>query len=235
MLWTWITFVAVMALGPFASEALFLDMTYDCEVPTDDPLHRCWPPLLSANPFILRLLQALLTFIAIMTLSLCYIVSRCYTGIYDNPTKLSTVMSLFSHPAVLADFQKTDPNGTLSELRSHIGHKNYRLDYYNTVDGSSRYGVVPSSPDEVEDRRSLSSTHKPRAESNLMRKWDLGLDVFFSFFLIGVLIVVVSYFRDDSDSAFNRFFNSNSFGPRFFMTIVGSVISSNWNRLERCK
>jgi len=38
---------------------------------------------------------------------------------------------------------------------------------------------------------------------------------------------------DGSNSGFNRFFNSNTFGPRFFMSSLGSLIAMYWKGIER--
>jgi hypothetical protein len=64
---------------------------------------------------------------------------------------------------------------------------------------------------------------------------DTILDTPFAVLLLGILGVVMAYFKDGSDSGFNRFFNSNTFGPKFFMTAIGSMIAINWKRLDRGK
>ena len=236
MLWSSITYLAVSIIGPLSSEVLFLDMSYECENPDEaDPLHRCWPPLFSANPVILRVLQALLAFIAVMTVNIMLMLIRSNTGIHENPTQLSTVISLFRHPGVLADFRQTEPDAPISEYRRRIGKKKYRLDYFNTADGSLHYGVVPmSETNNVNYNAPLPSQYNMKNKSST-RKLDIALDATFAAVLMSILGVIVAYFLDSSNSRFNRFFNSNTFGPRFFMTLVGSIIASNWGRLERCE
>ena len=228
------TYLLVLCINPLASELLFLDMDYDCPVPDlSRPDQLCWPPLIFSNPTVLRVLQALLSIIALLTLWVLVELWNINTGIQENPTKLSTVAALFRHQDVLLDFRESDPNASTKSLRKSIGRMKYRLSYYNGTDDSPGYGVVPMRTDDAplaEKEDSCSASDKTDT-----KKWDFFLDVAFLLLLLSILGVVIAYYFDISNSAFNSFFNSDSFGPRFVMTVLGSVVASNWSRLERCK
>lgn len=48
-----------------------------------------------------------------------------------------------------------------------------------------------------------------------------------------MLVMVTYYYKVGSDSGFERFMDSQSFGPRFVFALVGMLIHSQWKRLER--
>jgi len=297
ILWTSITYVAVIVLGPLSSEVFFLDSTYKCETPDfRDTLHPCWPPRLSVNVTVLRVLQGLLSFIAIMTLTIAWMIWHSRTGVLTNPSSIAAVASLMNHPDLLDDFRNINTEASIEDLQKQLGHKRYRLQDYLDTDGHWHYALVPM-PSLIEDpafapvlsgaltdhqiqeqdpekfahsptiqsptfptrfsvRFSQASmqqtpTHMRFSQSQLVapmeeqessskanthtRLWDVIGDLGFALVLLAILGVVIAYFMDSTNSRFNRFFNSNSFGPRFVMTAVGAAISSNWKRLERCK
>lgn len=51
--------------------------------------------------------------------------------------------------------------------------------------------------------------------------------------LVALLGVIVAYYLDGSNSGFNRFFNSHTFGPGFILTSAAVVIDFHWKTLER--
>lgn len=69
-------------LAPFASEVLFLD-TYYYEVPNpDQPANPYWPLRLTVDPLIVRILQGLLDYIGIITLTIMILILRRPTGLH---------------------------------------------------------------------------------------------------------------------------------------------------------
>lgn len=223
MFWTSITSLIVGFLAPLASEVLFLDTHYDCGT------ENCWPPKLSANGIILRLLQGLLSFVAIMTIVITVMFFRSSTGIYSNPSSIASVASLIHHPDVLDDFRNMDPDLSLLDMAKQIGDKRYYLGTYKAQNEIWRYGLAPASQQyaigwtkvPLGPTASSPTPHPERPESTKAKKnshqVSTALDLVVGLFTLGVLGVVVAYYIDGSNSGFNRFFNSNSFGPRFLM------------------
>ena len=116
-------------------------------------------------------------------------------------------------------------------MKRQLGSNKYALGEY-LVNGTRRYGFIPSETTRPQVSAScmlqLGGTAKPRSVVRAST-----IDLIFGAFILGLLIVIVSYFKDASDSAFNRFFNRNAFGPRFILTSAGTLISANWKRVER--
>jgi hypothetical protein len=221
--WTSFVYVVVGLVVSFASEVLFLDTNYQCEAPHPTSANKynpCWPPRLSVDPQIARILQGLLGFIAVMTITVLTMLLRCSTGLNSDPSSIGTIASLMHHPEVLADFRSMDDGIMLDDMRSHLGDQRYRLAEYQSPDGVRRYGFVPVKPIISNDlrRREVQGFSKTYSEdSQRERILDTVYDSLFGAFLLGLLGVIIAYCGDFSNSSFNRFFNSNAFGPRFFM------------------
>ncbi|KAK3613036.1 hypothetical protein LTR22_028337, partial [Elasticomyces elasticus] len=58
-------------------------------------------------------------------------------------------------------------------------------------------------------------------------------DCILALFTIGTFVVVLAYYLDTHDDGFNRFFNSNSFGPRFTLTSAGTILASRRKSVEQ--
>lgn len=66
------------------------------------------------------------------------------------------------------------------------------------------------------------------------RFWKKGLrDTLFLLCILGLFGVVLAYYLDSANDAFNRFFNSDTFAPRFILTLSATVIDNHWKRIER--
>ncbi|KAE9966034.1 hypothetical protein BLS_007239 [Venturia inaequalis] len=246
--WSALVYLAVGLLAPLASEVLFLDTNWNCPAPQYDELNRnnpCWPPKLSVDPRMIRFLQGLLVFVAIMTINLMVMIIRTPTGLYSDPSSIGAIASLTHHPEVLDDFRRLGDEVLLKDVRRQLGTRKYKLDDYQRGDGTWRYGFVPVSPASTisydwnegkgPDSKKLKRTKTFSEGSRQQAIWDAVSDWSFTLLLLATMGILIGYFKDSGDTAFNRFFNSNSFGPRFVMasTIAGSIISLNFKRLER--
>jgi hypothetical protein len=216
MFWTSIVYLIVGFLPPLASGSLLRDTNYNCSNPNlARPQNPCWPRL-SVDPTIIRLLQGLLSFVALMTLAIMFMLSRSPTGIASDASSIAFVATLIHHPEVLADFRALEDEDTSRDISNFIGKKCYHLGTYLGRDGVERYGILPSNfyllGGNIEPTHALEQLNAPKTNN-----FKVFLDAAFAIFILGLLGVVVAYFKDGSDDSFNRFFNSNSFGPRFFM------------------
>jgi hypothetical protein len=217
MFWTSIVYLIIGFLPSLASESLFRDTRYDCPNPDPaQPQNPCWPRL-SVDPTTTRLLQGLLSFVAVMTLTIIYMISRSSTGISSDPSTIAFVASLIHHPDVLADFRRLGGQATDKDIVNSLGKKSYRLGNYLGSDGVVRYGILPYNPTSLLDDN-IEMTHT--SNENKARRtgtFKKFLNFLFVLFILGLLAVIIAYYKDGSNDGFNRFFNSNSFGPRFFM------------------
>ena len=232
---TSIVYSVVAILPSLASEGIFNDTNYGCSDPDPTrPENPCWPPQLTTDPVVARTAQGFLAIVAVITLIILIMIYRSPSGIYADPSSIAAVASLMHHPDVLDDFQNLNTDASRKDMKKQLRNKQYRLEGYQRQDGAWRYGIVPVTPN-TPSIRSVRDLYPPATRSSYGLKeriQDTILNVLFAVLLLGVLGIVIAYFKDGSGSGFNRFFNSNSFGPKFLMTSLGSVISINWKRLD---
>ncbi|KAK5019867.1 hypothetical protein LTR39_000093 [Cryomyces antarcticus] len=241
ILHTSLVYLVAGSMTSLASESLYVDTHY-CTNPSDNSNNPCWPRM-SVNPVMLRLLEGLLSYVAIMTLIIMAMIWRRPSGLCADPSAIATVASLVHHPEVLDDLRSIPAEATYADMKRLLGAKRYRLADYQTSDGTVRYGIVPlnSNPPtsagnwtagnsyaQVHDPASTPSSGRTRLQT-LDKILDVGLGVV----VVGVLAVIVAYYLDGSNSGFNRFFNSRGFGPRFLMATIGTLIAAQWKRVEQ--
>lgn len=232
MLWTSILYTAVGLMTPFASELLHFARFCDVK-------HVCGPEL-RINLDIARILQALLAFAAIMLINVWWLRRKHSSGIYSDPSSIASLASLLHHPEVLADFQRIHPDASKDDMLKAVEGKRYGLDTYRAADGSERYGLVPLGMtlyeyDKVYQPFLGQNVHPARQGKSAKQHHTKKTirDVVFGLVTAGMLVIVTYYYKVGSDSGFERFMDSQSFGPRFIFALVGILIHSQWKRLER--
>jgi len=191
---------------------------------------------LSIDPVLARVIQALFTYIAIMTINIIVMTMRMRTGIYADPSSIAAVAALTHHPYVLDDFRTFSDEATSRDIVAHLENKRYKLDEYIQEDGTWRYGVVPVGQSRLVQYNSADKPFPIQNSKPKYRRWriiDLCFDILFALVLLGLLGLVAAYYKDGKNDGFNRFFNKMTFGPRFILTGTGTLISINWKRLER--
>ena len=243
MLWVSTLYLVVGFLTPFSAE--FLLFRDRCTSPS-----QCAPePRVVVS--IGRVLQALLACAAVMIVAFWWLGRRYRGGIYSDPSSIATLASVAHHPDVVADIRRIHPDATKNEMGEALARKRYTLGFYCNRDGAERYGLVPVSVQaytgkglEEKDRLEVGSSwggmgpnavlqRRRRRAASRRRMYRLIRDVLFGLVTCAVLIMVIYYYQVAADSAFERFFDSQSFGPRFVMSIAGIMIHSHWKRIER--
>ncbi len=181
-------------------------------------------------------------------------------GLYQDPSAIATLASLLHHPAVLADFRRVDPDATKEELLAALAHRRYALGWYeSTAGGCERYGVIPATPDapptasstnDTQDDEGASNAADDSEGNNTNNYWQrLRLkarrrrhlrhaagDALLAAVTAAILAIIVVYYTNDSPrNKLEDFLNSQQFGPRFMMTVVGVYIFGQWKHIERGK
>ncbi|KAI9760351.1 MAG: hypothetical protein M1840_002557 [Geoglossum simile] len=230
MLLTSIAYVISGALiPPLASETLFVD-TQGC-----GRGRRCLPRLAVARASG-RVVQGLLGFLAAVVLGLIVLQRTRRSGVRADPARIATVAGLLHHPEVVADFRRGGGEAGPVELDRQLWGRRYRIAHYSpsSPEGGLRYGLVPihnTTPPTPPPPPTDNERPKGRLESPVLR---LALrEAAFCLLLGGILGLIAAYWRERRDTGFNRFMNSQTFGPRFLMTSLGILIDSQWKRIER--
>ena len=248
MLWTSALYSISVVITPFTSELLHFSKYCYWK---DNNLLVCGPEM-RINPIVARIIQAFL----VLTLGLLFIVwlllRRQRSGVYSDPSSIATLASLLHNPEVIADFRSISPGASKKEMMQAVGaEKRYQLDTYHSEDGTEQYGlVVTGGQAQVEDAKHRNPYEQVANPGNAAEASDaegssgrkkrhtlvhLIRDLIFGIATAGVLVLISYYYKVGADSGFERFMDSQGFGPRFVLAIVGMIIQSQWRRLERGK
>ncbi|OCL13147.1 hypothetical protein AOQ84DRAFT_226305 [Glonium stellatum] len=241
---TWyvsVAYSAVWIMTPIASETIWFDTNYQCSNPDlNNPSNPCWPPRMSVNSPIVRVLQTLLTLVAVVTLAIIVLWFRKPSGCSGDPTSIAAVAQLMGHPEVVRDFQNLDAEMTEKELEVFLKDKRYKLDMYQTATGAQRYGIVPAPLDGRPTQEVLQIPHdidsSPRVIRNILAGWKslaTYADAIFVFFLLGLLSIVAAYVKGGANSRLTKLFETDSVGRRLFFAILACVAAAKWGRIQR--
>jgi hypothetical protein len=236
--WSSIVVIVVGLMAPLASEVVKVDTQDGC---TDGSGPNPCPPQVIVDWRVARILEGLLAFSAVMLITLWSMQRRRSTGVLADPSSIATMTSLLHNPEVLDDFRNIDSVASEKEISKQLRAKRYALAYYTTPTGVTKYGLV-----RVHDLHwhnsgrvymPVQQHEAPRpggpAKKHKTSSAMAAVDVVFGLLIVGVVALVVAYYFATGTVGFNGWMSSQSFGPRFIMTIAGSLISSQWKRIER--
>lgn len=234
-------------LPAFASEAIFVDTNWSCPDPRVGRPNPC-PPRTTAAVSVVRLLQCLLAFIAVVLIVLFFALRR-KTGLEEDPSSIAAVARLMGHPSFEHDLRNM-PSGTgttISMMKQEMGRNRYRLEAW-----FEQYGIVPAVIADNTERGTAQLAHQstvvdwsgtsamyrpvdPRSSSHKdddgPHRWRRN-DYVLLFMVAGVFGVVLAYYLVGGDNGFNNFFNSSTFGPRFILTGSATIIANIWGCVQ---
>lgn len=228
-------------LPAIASETIFVDTNYNCPNPSStSPANPC-PPRMSVSITVLRIIQGLFAFAAVALLVILAMLLSTRTGLPANPSSMATVAALMRHPMLIGDLNAIPANATAGEMQQALSGRRYHLGLYKSASGGNAYGIKPMGAGNEEDAGGpehryapvegvgwTSDSGPPRAPP---RQWH-SKDVVLAVVVIGTFAVVLAYYLDGRNDGFNRFFSSNTFGPRFILTGASTVLASLWRSAE---
>ncbi|KAL8918115.1 MAG: hypothetical protein Q9208_007557 [Pyrenodesmia sp. 3 TL-2023] len=227
-------YAGVLSASPLAAEVIGI---YQSIYPIDIDTHNALAgPALWIHPIIARILQGILAFACFMLVGVWYLLRKQPTRVYSDPTSISGIACLIHHPAIVHDLAVHHQDVKESTLLQHLAGKRYRLGFYQSHNGTERYGIIPADNDMsirctryvgVSSSTSPTPSTKRHGTAQILLNWILVLTA------IGVTILIAVYFTRNDDTRFERFMDAQNFGPRFLFTCIGMVIKSQWTRLER--
>jgi hypothetical protein len=241
---TLINMAMILLIAPLSSEAIFLDTRYDCPDPDPDSENPCWPPRISADRYILRVLEGFLGLIALVILGVIVgVVFSERPPLRMDPSTIAGAATLTHHPVLLQDFRAEHPDMSNRDLARSLPNRKYALQTYFASNGHWKYGIAPVAGADygpVTEASAYGHHHRMRdthAQHQRVRgiagDKDLAVLLATIILAVGLLGVITAYYLDGSNSGFNRFFNSDSFGPRFVMTSVATLASVGFGSLQQ--
>lgn len=240
MLLASIIYFSAGLLAPLASESMGVRPTATCHtaIAVDQPCAPTWIVFLPAA----RALEALLAFLFIAVLLLLIVSSRRVSGVYENPTSIRSMVNLLGEPAVQRDFQDIEPNATKSDVKKALAGNRYRLGYFEASPGSHRFGLIKvtqtepwQGPSSQYGYTAVDNPSQPCENKSRPPRWSRFLrDGLFLLLLLTLFGLILGYYLDGSQTdSLNKFFNSNTFGPRFLLSGLAVLISGGWKQAER--
>lgn len=162
-------------------------------------------------------------------------------GLLGRPNSIAAVASLMRHPRVRADMSELPVNASAQDMQRLMAGKRYRLGHYNYANELVEYGIYLCSGEIYGPQYGDGRQHQyASVDGSLNRKGSRARGVQLNLWVLAVCLVdtlgvILLYHPDVSDSSFNRFFNSNTFGPRFVLTQPATIIASVWKSVEQGK
>lgn len=227
--------ISSILVTPLAPEFFSVRMQGSCDYKTTGCL-----PSLSISPAVGRAIEALLSFMAVVTILLVVHMSRYSTGIFAEPSSIAGIATLFSSAEVREDFRLATGNTPSCQASRRLAKLRYKLDFQTDHDGIQRYGLVPSvqSTNTADILAGELSGHQgslrsvPERDTTFNRphwKGALGLILLLS----GLVAIIVYYKLTDRPDGFERFMDSQGFGVRFLFTAIGVIIKLYWGSIFR--
>ncbi|KAK4574595.1 hypothetical protein LTR86_001436 [Recurvomyces mirabilis] len=223
-------------LPGLAAESIHPDTNWGCSQPSDDKNNPC-PPRITVNIPVIRVLQGIVSLAALVLIVAVLVTYRKQTGVARDPSSIAAVASLMRHPSLLAELQSLPTDASKKKMMSSMEGHRYSLSYWQGSFGDRHYGVLPM---QTYGKSSLSQATKPLMGSSdrpvyAKSHWHkVGGEWIVAIFTTGTFGVVLAYYLDGQDDGFNRFFSSNTFGPRLILTTSATVLATLW-RLEEQK
>jgi hypothetical protein len=262
VLWSSLTSLAVIFLPSLVSEALFVSTTGICTPDVRDRnCHSVW----AVYPKLIRAIQALLSFIAVLLILMIIYGYRRNSGVYSEPLSIAGLASLLSNSSVLETFQMIDSTTKKRELQRLLAGKRFAISEFSALGKRECYGVTelePETPAAITrkwlprkkgrfkrmnnpDRKSPSDLDRTAEEDvmkprlRISRVWcDIRLKLYYYLailFLGGLFILIAFYFFTRGDSGFELWMDSGTYGLRFAWTGLGTAIKLFFNYLDQGK
>jgi hypothetical protein len=210
--------------------------------------HQPCEPVWVINQPVVRVMEALLCVIFVLVIALLLHTRRKFSGVFSDPSWISSMADLLGHPAFVEDLRNIPPFATAGEVKAALAGNWYMLTSFEVPGGRLRYGVVkmeegPPSSSSLPSQTPAGYMAFPNPEyqhhySPPPKSWQASVAAFLDvgFFLAVVLAlfsIILAYWFLSGDDPLNNFFNSDTFGPRFLLTSGAVVASSGWKRFER--
>ncbi|KAK5713583.1 hypothetical protein LTR15_011283 [Elasticomyces elasticus] len=225
-------YLVACLMPALSSEAIYVETDWGCEHPMEGK-NPC-DPRMTVDVVVVRVLQGLLTFAALILLLMVAVLLLTRTGLPANPSSIATIASMMRNPALLDDLNEIPPDADAKHMRQALTGRRYKLDTFKTATGEIGYGIVPAHANGQEGHM-----HTPgyapvsgTTRGSHAHRFRI-LDFVLAFVVLGSFGVVLAYYLDGKPDGFNNFFSSNTFGPRFILTGAATIVASLWKGVEQ--
>ncbi|KAK3614504.1 hypothetical protein LTR56_027215 [Elasticomyces elasticus] len=186
----------------------------------------------------MRILQGILSLSALVLFFVIVKGREMKTGLPADPSPIVAIGALMRHHSVINDMRSLPVDASKAEMRACLSGRKYHLGAHEDPSGNGTiYGIFCSRSQSKSDASDAQYYATPTSPAGLGRyasahRISVG-DCILALFTIGTFVVVLTYYLDTHDDGFNRFFNSNLFGPRFILISAGTILASRWKSVEQ--
>ena len=213
-------------------------------------------------PVLARLIEGLLSFVAVLIVFMIWAGHRRESGVYGEPLSIVGLATLFHSSPLLKGFREIDSLATNSELRKILKGQKYRIGEFVTAEYRGCYGILPADSESgfiinahaskkgpyrlvegTESREqvgtSITSSEIRKEKRQISRMWErIKEKLLYAGILIlitGMLTLICYYHWSTGDihHGFEHFMDSGGFGVRFMMTALGVVLKMFWSNLDQ--
>lgn len=223
-----------LGLAPLAAEAIFVGVS-GCRENAN-----CYG-LVSVYPTAARVVQGVLSAMAVLVIGLIIGTWRRTSGLLANPNSLAAIATLFHSPLLINLFRTLTSRGKETQIKDDLSalDHTYQLSYYQHPDGSTPYGVTLLAESNMRSEAGhIAASHDAEnawaPEKHRTNKWDIFLTSLFAAGLAGLLMLITYYSFTGGNTPFERFMNSQGFGVKFLFVVMGIVIKKFWERTRNC-
>lgn len=246
MLFGFLINTALIIVTTLAGESMTIRATAFCQTELSD--HQPCAPAPVIDSTILRVVEGALIAMGVFIIALILLQRRRTSGVYSNPSRISTMADLLGHPKLMNQLQNIPPDATAKEVAALLDGDRYKFDTYLDANNRSKYGVtkIPSHSPGHHTSPSIGSAqyhavsnpavaqpYSPPPSSGISLIWLLLPDVLLLLILFTLVALIGLYRWTDIDHPVSRFFNSRQFGPKLALTILGIAVASIWGKTER--
>ena len=264
MFWSSLLSVAVIAIAPLSSEALFVSLSggpdlYGPDISVHYQDYASW----GIYPVLVRLIEGLLAFVAVLIVLMIWYGMERESGVYGEPLSIAGLATLFHSSPLLRGFREIDSHVSNSDLKNMLAGQRYKIGKFVTAEYRPCYGLLPADSESgfiINAHRSkkgpyrlvdgtesavdfvdYGSSNFSSERKNMSRLWDSVKDkLLYVCILIlntGILTLISYYHWSEGDihHGFEKFMDSNGFGVRFMMTMLGVVLKMFWSNLDQGK
>jgi hypothetical protein len=223
--------ISTIFIAPLASETVSIRLTGSCDAETTGCI-----PSLSIFPATARTIEALLAFMAIITILLLIYMRQYFTGVFAEPLSIAGIATLFHNEEVSTHLREAGPCYSKKQLNNILANRRYKLDFYIDQHRWRRYGLVPL--DELSHGEQSLNTSFPTTHTGIERNLSSCYPHRISAaslicFLSSLLAIIIYYRMTDSTNRFENFMDSQGFGVRFLFTSIGVIIRYCWGTIFR--
>ncbi|KAK5202616.1 hypothetical protein LTR96_011226 [Exophiala xenobiotica] len=231
------TSTLITVLAPLAAESMAIRGSEKCI--TDGLLVSC-APVWTLAMIPVRILQGLLAlvFVLIMAYTLLSI-RRRNTGLYSDPSSIATISSLLGDQNFTDEVRALPIDASKKKIKKILSGNRYALTAIATPEGDTAYEQHQL----IFKTNNFYGLHKPSSGNKAglfpPKLHQQRTRIFFTndfpplILSLTILGLVLAYALDYNHDSFNNFFSSDTFGPRFLLSSLATILDNRFRNVER--